>query len=432
MAKQPSNPELPDSIEIVRIQGQLLRARLVGPKVTFDPLTASDWERFAGIPNEVIDKVRFPSNVHVTALAADLINDTEALLNSFAAFGGQGARCLAFVLLSTWFADRIPAPPTVVLVCSTPLAGSAVFLACAAMARRSITTSADSAPQFAHWVSALGGTLLIDATATSSKRLRWADGINASGVVDLMHGHVGERSCPRIFLANDALPISDSIQIPILPGRIAPVPSRAQLNELLERYGSAFAGYRIRNFNKYEDSQPGLVTDRLGATIMGRNVQSCVFGDDALRASVVPLWQRQLGFLANFQPKDELTILAEVMITIVHDRREVVSVEEITDRVALYSILRADSEVGARISVGRLLSRLGINRAHTKKRNVVVIDGHNSCAIHQAALMKGLLSPDRTSQDCEYCRWASGNEGLGVVGDDGGEEDEGNEERPPS
>jgi hypothetical protein len=375
----------------------------------------------------VLARVRFPVSVLEAAPAADLIDDTEALLKSFADFGGYGARCAALFIMSTWFADLIPAPLTLVLVSSTPAAGAAIFLTFGALTRRSLTASAASAPYFAHCSSKLGGTLLVDATSVGAKGLRWACGVNNSTVVELIHGQVGDRSCPRILLATDALPIADAIQIPILPGRVAGVPSRAHLAEISRRYGSAFAGYRIHYLEQFEHPQSALAADCKGVGIVERTFASCIFDDETLRASVRPLVTRQLGFLANFRSRDDLSILAEVLITFVHDNRQTVAVQEITERIGLLTTLRAESEAGAIISVGRMLSNLGINRAHTKKRNIVVLDAYNNCAIHQAAWIKGVLTGDNLG-NCEYCRWISGNEGLGVIGDDGGEEGEKSEE----
>jgi len=135
--------------------------------------------------------------------------------------------------------------------------------------------------------------------------------------------------------------------------------------------------------------------------------------DELLKASVGPMLQRQFGSRGSFDRRDDFYVLTAVLVTFAHDRRKKVSVEEITDRVADFTALRGDTHEGGRISIGRMLSKIGVGRTHTNKRNEVVLDPVNLNAIHQAAWLKGALQMKNLSADCLYCDWLAGKDGLG-------------------
>ncbi len=113
------------------------------------------------------------------------------------------------------------------------------------------------------------------------------------------------------------------------------------------------------------------------------------------------------------------------------------AVAEITDRMRTLTTLRGDSEAGSRIAVGRLLAKLGVRRDHTKLRNVVVFDGTNQHAMHQAAWARGVLTEVNLLPGCLHCEMLAGKPGLAIgneqtangpdhldIGGDTGEESE--------
>jgi hypothetical protein len=424
--------------EILRVaDGSFTSAALHDGTVQYSKLATADRLLLDGIPSDVLAAVRFPMAVLPGRSVHELLRSTESLLRSFADFGGDGARCLALVILTTWFADRIPAPPTVVLVAPSPAAGAAVLLVCSRLARRSLVISAESALLTSGWASRLGATLITDASAASSRSLRWAARVNAQGFYGYAEGELRQSACPRILLATEALPLPDAIQLPILPGRVASVPGADRLEEIAREHGAGFAGYRIQHGGRFQEGSSTLMADPHGLGLLERNIASCIFDDEALKASIATLLHHQSGVRANFEAHDPLFLLTQVLISFVHDQRTTVSVEELTDRMETLTTLRGDTDSAQRISVGRMLSKLGIRRDHTNKRNVVTLDPVNKNAIHQVAWIRGVLTEGNLAGDCLFCQWLTGAEGLALAnerteGDVASEGSEDSEENEPS
>jgi hypothetical protein len=258
--------------------------------------------------------------------------------------------------------------------------------------------------------------------------------MNARGIFQKSKDTFSDRAGPRIFVATDVLPIPDALQIPLLQGRISPVPTAQWLDDLAREHGSALAGYRLRHIRQFAEGDPALIADPHGLAILERTICSCVFDDESLKGSVGPLLRRQFGVRANFEAHDNLFILAQVLVSFVHDHREEVSVRELMDRMELLTTLRGDTDQGALISVGRMLSKLGVRRDHTNKLNVVVLDPGNKNAIHQVAWVRGVLTQQNLSPGCLFCDWLAGKDGLAIDQDDvgGGEGNEESEEMKPS
>ncbi len=407
-------------------------------ELKFAPLTEGKCP-FPGIPPSVLSAVRFPEHVRLGASTDEILRAAEGVITEFADFAGDGARCLALALLTAWFADLIATPPTIVLISPTPAAGAAVLTTCGLLCRRPIVVTADTAPHVAPWGQKMGATLLVDATAASSRSLRWAAGLNAPGLYSHLEEELVETVGVRIFLGTDALPFPDALQLPILQGRIAAPPSPAQQARIARDVAAAMVGYRVRSMARFQPADSSLVADPNGVALLERTITECIFDDEPLKNSIGPLLLRHLGFRNGLEAESNSRILLEVLISFVHDRKKQITFPEIVDRVKTLTEMRGNSENGNRIIVGRQMAKLGIRTVHTNLGNVVALDGPTRHAIHKAAWNCGVLSQKNLLANCLYCKWCRGEDGLGVASegledsaaDEGCEESELSEDSEP-
>ncbi len=272
--------------EIIRDADQFSAVTIVDGSPRSSPPCELDRQLIDNIPKDLLAAVRFPVAVRPGVSAFEVVAMSEEALKTYADFAGEGGRVVALFLLTTWFSERITTPLTLVLVSQTPAAGSALLLACASLARHSIVITAESAPAIASSAARLNATLIVDATAATNQALRWAAGINVPGVYSRDGQCWAETNGPRIFLASEGLPIPDAIQLPILRGRIAVPPNARQQLDLASDIAGAFAGYRLRNLQRYRDLDSMLVTDPHGLALAERTMQNCVFDDESFNDSL--------------------------------------------------------------------------------------------------------------------------------------------------
>jgi len=393
--------------EIVRDSDQTLKAlSRAGSSSILSSISLSDCNELRGIDQSVLNAVRFPPPQIGNRKIRAIVEDIEVLIHSQAAMKENCLRRIAHFVVASWFADRLAVPPALVLVTANPEDGLALLYALGALCRRSLLLEAKTAHELEHQTSRLHATTLIDASAAAGSTLRAFCGLNARGILRSRGGTVFEAAACRVFLSSEPLPLACAIQEFILPNHDGSLPSDEVVDALATKHGRDLLGYRLRHIEEFEDG-PGIATFPKYSHFRSicRSMQSCIFGDDDLRAGVPLIFESAADYSVTDRDAEFEHAVAQVLFIFAHEAgARVLSLAQIQQRLDHLAAFRGFEDNAIRKKIAKAITKIGVQTHRRNNGTVIILDDWASQVIHTRAAALSAISKDSLQVNCRDCQ----------------------------
>jgi hypothetical protein len=405
------------AIELVRSasSGRLaLLLRSAGKKKTAAQIEHSGClYRPPNLDEAIVRAMRIPHDVKPYGSIGKLLHRVREIFEVYAGLPKPESALLVAWSASSWFADSLSSPPT--LVISGPDTGSAIrlFRLLHCLCRRPVLLG-DLGRSALLALAPLGTTLLINNPDLSPKvRALW-NASNYRGFHIFGSGKIRAVSSSKaIFLsmANSQEDESVHLALPPTPRDLPPLDER-QLEAIARELQPQLLMYRVRNFDEVRKFSPS----KLGSTFVGsevaRNLGASVLGEAAIIGAIAPLLQRAEQEKVARRGCDVHSAVIEVMWSPSHADRElgISRLAELTN-----ALLRSRGEIleYSAAEIGWKLKSFGFRRHRNGHGMILQFSQDNRLLLHQLAERMTLkLQP---VPDCALCSRQEAVDGKGLM-----------------
>ena len=333
----------------------------------------------------IVRSIRFPHDARSYSSTRKLLCRIRELFERHAGLPQPEAALITAWAASSWFADCLSSPPT--LLISGPDLDHAIrlFRLLHCLCRRPVLLGDFSRSAFLA-LAPLGTTFLVNQPGLSPKiRALWSTS-NFRGVYVFGNGRISSvASSKAVFLGMDDAQGDEGVHVALPPARFdLPSLGEQQQSEIAEEIQPQLLMYRLRNLDEVRDFSPS----RLGSTFLGteagRSLAASVLGETEIIDSIAPLLLRLQQEKIAHRGCDVHLVMIEVGWAPSHGDREI-SISRLTELTN--TLLRSRGEIleYSSAEIGWKLRNFGF-RHHRNGHGMVLQFSHeNRFLIHQLA-----------------------------------------------
>lgn len=392
--------------EIVRDSDKTLKTlSLSGSSSTVSAVDLPGWGELRYVDQSLLDAVRFPPARVGNRRIRKIVEGIEEVVCSVAMMDESSRRRLALFVVATWFSECLSVPPMLVLVTAQPEEGLSLFLTLSALCRRSALLDGEAARSFSADLSRLCATTFVDATAAKESTLRCFGGLNARGILRTEGRTLFDGASCRVLLGCEPLPISSALQEFVLPKYGDCIPSDSTLDNLANEHAADLLGYRLRFIERFPQEQriahiPRHVPNRRICS----NLQSCIFSDDDLQASIPILFENTASCSATDRDADVEHAVAQVLFIFAHEAgARVLSLGQIQQRLDHLAALRGFEDNAVRKKIAKAVARIGVQTHRRNSGIVIIVDDWADQVVHARAAALAAINAESLQANCRLC-----------------------------
>lgn len=345
--------------------------------------------------------IRLPKHAADYGTSKKFFAEIRILFEKYAGLTLAESSLMSAWVCSTWFADCVSSPPTLILSGSEIGAVITFFRLLSCLCRRSLILADVNRPAFLSLMP-LQPTLLISQPSGSLKILNLLEtsnyrGVHVVGSGGKVHNVAGSKA---IFVGMAETSNTDAIHL-ALPGHhpLPPLDEHSQA-EIADRLLPQLLMYRLCNFRKIRESCCDLRKANFPNGELAHNLTTCIQGEPGIAQAIASILQRQDQDAQGQRGCDVNLAILEVIWAPLHDTKEI-AVSRITELTN--ALLRCRGEVleYSAVEIGWRLKNLGLYRHRNGAGMVLRFSQENNLIVHRLAQRFALsLSP---APNCPYC-----------------------------
>jgi hypothetical protein len=345
--------------------------------------------------------IRFPRDAESCGSTGKLLRRIRLLFEQYAGLPQPESALMAAWAASSWFADCLPSPPT--LLISGPDMGDAItlFRLLHCVCRRPVVLADLSRNAFLA-LAPLGATLLVNQPDLSPRvRTLWGAS-NYRGVHVFGNGRVNSlASSKAIFLGMTDARWNDGVHLALPPTGCTLTPvDEARQSEIAEELQPQLLDYRLRHLNRVRNFAPSKLDSIFVSSEVARSLAASVLGEAEILESMGPLLRRFENDRIAQSGCDVHVAMIEVAWAPSHADREL-SVSRLTELTN--ALLRSRGEIleYSPDELGWKLRNFGFRRHRNGRGMVLQFTHENRLLVHRLAAAFRLKLPARAK--CASC-----------------------------
>lgn len=346
--------------------------------------------------------IRFPKNVTRCGTTPKLLGQILGLFERHVGLAQPEAALMTSWVSSTWFADIVSSPPT--LMISGPDMGHALtlFRLFTCLCRRPLILADINRAAFFSLAS-LQPTLLINRPGLSPKvRELWS----ASNYRDVYIFGAGDKilsgvSSKAIFVGTPDTRSDQDLQFALPPAQRELLPlDKQQQTEIADRFQPQLLMHRLRNLQKVREfHSPGQELN-LPNTEVARNLAACTQAEPEIMQAISPLLFRYEQDALAQRGCDPNRAILEVIWAPSHESKEI-GISRVTELTNTLLRNRGENLEYSSLEVGWKVRNLGFCRHRNGKGMVLRFSQEHCLLVHQLAARWGLNLSARDG--CSTC-----------------------------
>ena len=416
----PSNPATPTTaegladgtrLELVRVnsESKLLVWRNNRPRLAVRFESGTRTYEAMSLDSTILAAVRFPGGTADYGSTANLFQKILDAMSKFSGLPDRELRTIPYWVLSSWFPDVLPAPPTLVVTGPSRAEAHRFLRVLGCFCRRSVLLTELSPVGFLALPMHLRPTILIEqSNLVPQLRAYLRAGSNCGGYVPRPGGFLDLHCVKAVYCEEDDL--DSELQEGVLRISLFPTAASTEFFDASkeERLSAEFQPqllqYRLKNFQAVQESrfdEPGFTT---GMRELARSLGASVAGDPNLTSGITSL--------LSFQDEDVRLSWATLpnvaiivsLLAFVHEKKERrIPVKKLTEFVNAVLTARGEIKEYNPVEIGRLLSRLNLRRSRSAGGMVLDLTRVVSRRVHDLKGRYGVTTSPASFPGCPDC-----------------------------